>query len=75
MSFFIHLPVARKLSVAFAAVIAIMTASNSIVYQKLRFVEQSAAATQVLSAAGELSQQSERLAGEVQSFVAGVRAA
>jgi methyl-accepting chemotaxis protein len=37
--------------------------------------ETGAAATQVLGAAGDLSQQSERLAAEVRSFVAGVRAA
>jgi methyl-accepting chemotaxis protein len=37
--------------------------------------ETGAAATQVLSAAGELSQQSNRLTAEVQTFVSGVRAA
>jgi methyl-accepting chemotaxis protein len=37
--------------------------------------DSSAAATQVLSAAGALSKQAERLSGEVNSFVAGVRAA
>ena len=37
--------------------------------------ETGSAATQVLSAAGELSQQSERLSAEVHTFVAGVRAA
>ncbi|MDR3538309.1 MAG: methyl-accepting chemotaxis protein [Acetobacteraceae bacterium] len=37
--------------------------------------ETESAATQVLGAAGELSQQSERLSAEVRTFVAGVRAA
>ena len=37
--------------------------------------DSSAAATQVLSAAGELSKQAERLSSEVNTFIAGVRAA
>ena len=37
--------------------------------------ETGAAAGQVLTAAGDLSKQAEQLSGEVQTFVAGVRAA
>jgi len=41
----------------------------------LAAAETGSAATQVLGAAGELSQQSQRLSAEVHTFVAGVRAA
>ena len=46
MSFFANLPIARKLLIAFAAVILAMAATSSIVYQKLRFIEQSAGWTE-----------------------------
>jgi methyl-accepting chemotaxis protein len=46
VSFFANLPIARKLLIAFGAVILAMTATSSIVYQKLRFIEQSAGWTE-----------------------------